>query len=126
MMVFPVCVKAGLPLPRLCRSKIVAEQRFEEITVGRGVATGKAAATEFKAGVPVRRWIEVLAGLPVRAQLVVGRAFFRVLEYLVGLADFLEACLGVCLLADIGMVFARQLAIGTLDFILAGSAFDSP
>ena len=47
--------------------------------------------------------------------LVVGGAFFRVLQRLVGLRDLLELGLGVLLLGDVRMVLARQLAVGVLD-----------
>src|SRR5690606_33557191 len=61
-----------------------AEQLLEEIAEGAGVAVRETAAAEFEARIPVRRRLEVLAGLPVGAQLVIGGAFFRVLQYLVG------------------------------------------
>ena len=77
---------------------------------------------EFEPLVPVRRRPEVLARLPVGAQLVIGGALLRILEHLVGLADLLETRLGVRLLADVGMVFPRQLAVGPLYLVLGGVA----
>ena len=69
--------------------------------------------------------MEVLTGLIVGAELIVGGTLFRVLEDLVGLADFFEARLGVLLLAHIGMIFSRQLAVGAFDFILRCVAFQA-
>ena len=60
---------------------------------------------------------ELLPGR-VLAQLVVGGALFRVGEDRVGLVDLLHALLGVRLLGDVRMVFARKLAIGLADLLL--------
>ena len=78
------------------------------------------AAAELEPGVPARRGTEFLAGLPVGAQLVVGRAFLGIPEYLVGLADFLEALFGIRLVTDIRVILARQFLVGALDLILGG------
>ena len=67
--------------------------------------------------------MKLLTGLPVGAELIVGRAFFRVLQHLVGFAQFLEFRFGIRFLADIRVILARQLAVGALDFILGGVAF---
>jgi hypothetical protein len=64
-----------------------------------------------------RRRPEFLPGLPVRAEPVVRAALLGILQDLVGLADFLEAGLGVGLLADVRVVLARQLAVGALDLV---------
>ena len=83
------------------------------------------AAAELEAGVPVRRRLELLAGLPVAAHLVVGGALLRVLQDLVGLVDLLEARLGVGHLADVGVVLAGELAVGLLDVVLRRAARDA-
>jgi len=72
---------------------------------------------EFEAGVPAGRRAEVLAGLIVLPELVVGGALFGVGEDLVGLVDLFHAFFGVRLLGDVRMVFARELAVGLLDFV---------
>ena len=59
------------------------------------------------------------------AQRVVGRAFLRVLESLVGLGNFLEARLGLRLLGNIRMIFLRQSAICLLDLVGGGAALDA-
>jgi hypothetical protein len=71
---------------------------------------------------PARRRAEFLPGLPVRAQPVIGRALFRVAQHLVGFGNLLEARLGVLFLADVGVVFARQLAVGFFDLVGRGVA----
>ncbi len=70
-----------------------------------------------EAPAPIGRRLEIAAGLPIGTELVVCLALLRVLEDLVGLFHLLEARLGVRLLADIGMIFSGQLAIGPLDLI---------
>ena len=69
--------------------------------------------------------MEILAGLPLRTQLIVRGTLFRVLQNLVSLPDFLELCFCVGFLADIGVVFTRQLAVSALDFILCGVFLDA-
>src|SRR5581483_961307 len=71
--------------------------------------------------VPVRRRAEVLARA-VAAEAVVGRALLLVLERLVGFRDLLEALLCVGLLRDVGVVLARELAVGLLDLLVARAA----
>src|SRR5580700_6201806 len=89
--------------------RLRAEQRIEKIAVG---SIARACAAELKAGIPIGRRPEILSRAIVFAQLIIGRAFFRTLQHLVGLADLLEARLGVFFLADIRMIFARKFAIG--------------
>src|SRR5690606_24033905 len=73
-----------------------------------------------------RRRPELLAGpVAVRAQLVVLGALVLVAQHLVGLVDGLEALLGARLLADVGVVLARQPAVGGLDLRLAGRRLDA-
>jgi len=69
--------------------------------------------------------MKLLPCLPVSTELVVGNTLFGVLEHLIGLADLLETRLRVRFLAHVWMVLARQLAIGALDLILRGIAFDA-
>src|SRR5690606_18237990 len=54
------------------------------------------------------------------AQLVVGLAPGGIAQRLVGLVDGLELVLGAGFLADVGMVFAREPAVGGLDLRLSG------
>ena len=70
---------------------------------------------------PLRRRRELLARGPA-AEFVVGRALFRVLQGLVGLAHFLESGLGLGRLGHIGVVLSRQLAVGLLDLLGIGIA----
>ena len=107
MMVFarglPGLARAALGLARLA-----PEQRLEEVArVEVLVGTERrlvAAAAELEAGIPVRRRLELLAGLVLAAHAVVGGALLGILQDLVGLVDFLEARLGVRQLADVGVV----------------------
>ena len=93
------------------------EQCLEKIAVLGRLALAEPAARALETGVPVGWRAEVLPGLPVGSQLVVGGAFLGVLEHLVGFAHFLETRLGRRLLADVGMVLARQAPVGLLDVV---------
>src|ERR1700733_1709943 len=73
---------------------------------------------------PVRRRLKILSGL-MRAELVVGRPLFRILEGLICLGDFLEFFFRPGFLGNVGMVFARQTPIGLLDRFIARAAFES-
>src|SRR6185437_16939518 len=66
---------------------------------------------------PARRGPELLAGLPLAAQLIVGRALLGVLQDLVGLLELLEFLLGVRLFADVRVELARQAAVRLLDLV---------
>ena len=82
-----------------------------------GVETAAiAGAAELGAGVPVRRRLGA-ALLPSPADFVVGGALLGILQHFPGLGDVLEARLGVGLLRDVGVVLARQLAVGALDLV---------
>src|SRR5258708_17163152 len=70
---------------------------------------------------PVRRRPEVLARA-MRAELIVGAAFFGGLQRLVGLGDFLEFLLAGRLLRHVRVVLVRELAAGLLDVLGAGIA----
>src|SRR5258706_1716699 len=74
---------------------------------------------------PVRRRAEVLPGSIAAAQTVVGGAFLRILERLVGFADFLEFLLGPGLLGNVRMVLSRELPVRLLDLLGARLALDA-
>ena len=99
-----------------------AENRLEEIAELPCVVAAEAALVKPACRLPARRGAKAAVGLlrTQPAQLVVPGALFRVLEDLVGLAELLEAVLGIALLADVGMVFPRQLAVTGLDLLLVG------
>src|SRR5690606_18537125 len=65
----------------------------------------------------------VAGTVSARAQLVVGLAAARVAQRLVGFVDGLEALLRAGLLADVGVVLARQAPVGGLDLRVAGARF---
>ena len=84
-----------------------------------------AVARELEAAAPVRRWTKLLAGFPLAAELVVRGALLGILEHFVGLLHFLEARLGVRLLAHVGVVLVSEPAIGLPDLVGARGALDS-
>src|SRR5579862_3626307 len=88
-------------------------------------ARATAGAGELEAAAEVRRRPELLSRLPVGAELVVRGALLGVLQHLVRLLHFLEARLGVWLLAYIGVVLAGQPPVGALDLIRGGGALDA-
>ncbi len=127
----------------LCKgtTSTAAEQRREEVAIALFIEDAFGAisgalrtATASPSGAPTRatpefetigpiRWRpELLARLPVAAQFIVGGAFLRVLEDLVGLLDLLEMGFGVLLLAHVRMELARQAPIRLLDLIRGGRA----
>ncbi|MNN72514.1 hypothetical protein D3C81_1885610 [compost metagenome] len=59
--------------------------------------------------------------LAVFAQLVVLGAFFRIAQGFIGLVGLLEFLLGVTLFADVGVILARELAVGGLDRLVIRS-----
>src|SRR5258706_7169193 len=73
---------------------------------------------------PVRRRAEVLPGA-MAAQTVVGGAFLRILERLVGFANFLEFFLGTGLLGNVRMILSRELPVRLLDVLGARLAIDT-
>jgi hypothetical protein len=106
-----------------------AEDGVEKVAVVKTLGAAEvhaAAIARSLPRVPARRWAEVLPGLVVGAQLVVGGALFRVAQHLVGFGDFLEARLGVFFLADVRVVFARQLAVGFFDLVGRGTCAPRP
>jgi hypothetical protein len=84
--------------------------------------TSAETAREARCFLPARRGTELVALLPVFAEPVVLRALLRIAQDVVGLSDFLEAGLGVGLLAHVGVVLAREPAVGALDLLRAGGA----
>jgi hypothetical protein len=124
-----ILAAAATPLrvPR-AEPRAAAEQRFEEltrITLEREtlfVRPTPAGTAELEARVEARRGTEILAWARTTAELVVGRALLRIPQHLVRFAQLLEACLGVLLLADVGVVLARELAVGLLDLLGRGIA----
>src|SRR5699024_4494817 len=74
MHVFAAGLKAAAASPATGLSP-GAEQRFKKITEPGGVCLGKITAMKFLPRVaPVRRWREVLARLPLVAEIVIGLA----------------------------------------------------
>src|SRR5262245_40266802 len=109
-----------------CRAaEAAAKQRLEEVAEVTCVTTRKLTARELEAGIPIRWRAEILTCLPIGAELIVCGAFFRIAEDFVCLTHFLEARLGVLFLADVGMVFARELAIRAFDVVLGRIARDT-
>lgn len=102
-----------------------AEHLLEEVGELRGVRLGVPAAGELEARVPVGRGTELLALLPVGAELIVGRALFGVFQDLVGFARVLELGFRALFLVDVGMIGARHLAVGALDLVLGGASLDA-
>ncbi|MNY24480.1 hypothetical protein D3C86_1581980 [compost metagenome] len=64
-----------------------------------------------------------MAVLAVFAQIVVFGAFVGAFQRFIGFRRILEFGFGVLFLADIGVVFARQLAISRLDRLIVRSRF---
>ena len=105
----------GLRAPNSSEKKSLNSVRPRRVDRG---GPARRARGELEALAPIRRRPEVLAGAPVFTQLVVQRALFGILEDLVRFLQLLELCLGLGLLADVGMVLARKAAIRTLDDLL--------
>ncbi len=97
----------------------VAEQLFKEVAV---ITAALPITLEFKAGIPIRRRLEFLAGLVAASGLIVGRAFLRVREHCVGLVDVLHSRFCILLLRDIRMKFSREFAERLLDIRSSGIA----
>jgi len=123
---------AHRPALRACagsRTRAATEQGFKEIAEGPDVLVAHVAEVESAAAVllrPIRRRAElVAAAITTRAQLVVGRAFLLVAQHLVGFVDRLEFLLGAGFLVLVRVIFARELAIGRLDFGLARGGLHS-
>ncbi|VUL59180.1 hypothetical protein PGKDCPLP_00138 [Stenotrophomonas maltophilia] len=105
---------------------LAREQALEEVAEASiGAATAEYfLEVEATGTAVVRRYVELLArAIALCAQLVVGRALFRVAQRLVGLVDRLELVFGPGLLADVRVVLACQPAVGGLDLRLARARF---
>src|SRR5689334_10506142 len=96
----------------------VAEDRTEEV---REIARVLTTASETTTTLPTRRALERLAVVTVFAQVVVFGALVGAFQRFIGFRRILELGLGVLFLADIGVVFARQLPIGGLDRLIVRS-----
>ena len=105
-------------LPSSPATTLNTEQILKKVTE---LAASEPTDTAGVETLPPRRWTEILACAPVAAKLIVGLALLRVLEDLVSFCNFLEAGLGVGLLADIRMIFASKLAVRTLYLVLRRS-----
>ena len=100
-----------------------AKQAGKEIAEAVEVGKPLAAATGVPEALrPIRRRPELLPGAVVPPQMIVGRAFVRIAQHFVGLLQLFELVLGVLFLAHVGMVFARQLAIGAFHLFRVGAA----
>src|SRR5262249_28667760 len=72
---------------------------------------------------PTRRRGEISARLPVGAKLVVAPALLRIGEDLIGLPDVLKFFFGGFVAGvDVGVILARQLAVGFFNIIRCGGA----
>ena len=71
---------------------------------------------------PIRRRTELLSGAVVPPQLIIGRTLLRIAQHFVRLLNLFELVLGVLLFTNVGVEFARQLAIGTLHPLGVGIA----
>src|SRR6185503_19888822 len=111
------------------------EHRLGVAPAAREAATAASEeAAEEVVGVPAAAELELHAvatealeplEVPGRRTAVVARALVRVAQHLVGLRDLLEAVLGVGLLVDVGVVGARETAVGAADLLLARVAVDA-
>src|SRR6266480_3158705 len=121
-----VVLAAERHVPRAAKAATAAAtecaERLEQ--VGQVDAAEVLAGVAAEALVPIGRRTEVLPGA-VRAEAVEGGALFLVPERLVRLGHFLELLLGVRLLRDVGVVLAREPAVGLLDVLVARAALDA-
>jgi hypothetical protein len=97
-----------------------AKELFEEVAVVLARAATAGTVGELEAGVPVGRRTEVALAGGLAAQRVVGHPLLGVGQHGLRFVELGHAGLRVGLLADVGVVFARQLAIGLLDFVGGG------
>jgi len=65
---------------RCCPRAWRPNKRFEEIAVIHAEAIVGATPAEFETGIPARRRLEVLPGLPLAAHLIVGSALLGILQ----------------------------------------------
>ncbi len=102
--------------------RAATEDCLEELA--EALAAAELAAAIAEVGVPVAlatlpagRRTEFSAVAAEAPQLVVLRALVGILQHFVGLADLLEVRLGIRLLADVRVVFARETPVGLLDVL---------
>src|SRR5271170_2475854 len=115
-----VRTKAGPATPGSAASAKEAGEEIAEV-LSPAASTGCASRGATLPGIALAQVLLGRTALPVRSQFVVFFAFLRIPEHLVGLVDLLETLLGVFIAGvDVRMVLAGQLAIGGLDFLLAG------
>ena len=93
------------------------EQCVKEVAELRPGTIGRRAG-KLEPCIPVGRRAELLALLPLVAQLIVGGALLRVAEHFVGLTDLLEPGLSRGVFVDVRVELAGELAIGPLDLLL--------
>src|SRR6185312_1677414 len=98
------------------------KQGFEKFAELGSIRSCKSLLRKLEAGVPIRWRTKFLIGFPVCAKAVIRYALLRILEHLIGFAQFLEAGFRLRILADIRMIFARQFPVSALDVILRGIA----
>ncbi|MOA24175.1 hypothetical protein D3C78_1448450 [compost metagenome] len=79
---------------------------------------------EFEAFVPAGRRLEAALGRHARRQVVVGHALFLIAQHVIGFVDVAHADFGVAFLADVGVVFAGELAVGAPDLVFRRAALD--
>src|SRR3954465_8665047 len=111
---------AGAAAPAEAGCAAEGAKGFEQVAKVHPAQILAAAAAE--ALEPVGRRAEILPRPEAAAQAVVGGALFLVAQGFVRLGDLLEFLLGVGFLRDVGMVLARELAVGLLDLVLARRA----
>ncbi len=105
-----------------CRGAAATEKMGEEIAGFVAVHRIGTTARELETGVPVGRRRERLTLAPALTHRVVGRTPFGIGQDGVGFVDLLHAHHRVGLLADVGVVLARQLAERLLDLLVGGIA----
>jgi hypothetical protein len=86
----------------ICLKAVSAEERLEKITKITRAGRTLPCAAEVKTRIPSRWWFEILACLPVAAELVIGLPFFGIKKDFIGLAYFLESFLGIGVLVTSG------------------------
>src|SRR5438105_10897721 len=116
--VLPTHGKAGAS----ASARSAAKQRLKKVAEAAHAAPGTEEVAEiavFNApAFPARRRGEISARLPVLAELVVTLTLLRIGEDCIGLPDLLEFLFRALVTrVDVGVILARQLAIGFLDIV---------
>jgi hypothetical protein len=107
-----------------------AKQRLKKVAEAARAAPGAEKVAEvgiFDApAFPARRWGEISPRLPVLAELVIALALLRIGEDRIGLPDLLEFLFRAFVVrVDVGVILARQLAVGFLDVVRSRGARNS-